>query len=79
MREVRGSWMGSSWQEVRGQEKSENRKYEIKFEIQKNEKFEKMARNLYFYHVLYGHCWELTNHILYGQSPYKMWYDKVGN
>ena len=45
MREVRGSWTGSSWQEVWDQEKSENGKYEIKAEIQIHEKFEKMARN----------------------------------
>ena len=65
--------------EVRDQEKSENGKYEINFKIQKYKEFEKMARNLILHHVIYGHCWELTNHILYGQSPYKTWYVKVGN
>ena len=61
------------------QEKSENRKHEINFEIQKYGEFEKMARNLSFHHVLYGHCWELTNHVFYRQIWYKMWNVKVGN
>ena len=60
----------SKSREVRDQEKSENGKYKIKFEIQIHEKFEKMARNLYLFNVIFGHCWELINNILYGQSLY---------